>query len=218
MTASSRPPCGRTSSAGSTTSREARPPGVYKLATIAFGLLVVIVLVVFGALAALIARSAGRPASPVTALARLAPSLLPIAFGYLFAHNVEYLATNGQLLIPLIGNPVGLPGWQWLPAPFNDSYEVHVPSPAAYWYVALAAIIAAHVVAVVVAHRHLGAGTQPKARTAHPEYQWLAAMVIYTMVSLWLLAQPLAQEKIPPPATPAASAVLAASTEPGAPP
>jgi hypothetical protein len=188
--------------------------GVYKLATIAFALLVVIALVVFGALAALIAGSAGRPASPVTALARLAPSLLPIAFGYLFAHNVEYLATNGQLLIPLIGNPVGLPGWQWLPAPFNDSYEVSVPSPASYWYLALAAIIAAHVVAVVVAHRHLGGGTQPRPRTAHPEYQWMAAMVIYTMVSLWLLAQPLAQDKTPPPAAPAASAVLVASAEP----
>jgi hypothetical protein len=181
--------------------------GVYKLATLAFGLLVVIALVIFGALAALIARSAGRPAGPVAALAGLAPSLLPIAFGYLFAHNLEYLITNGQLLIPLIGNPVGLPGWQWLPAPFNDSYEVSVPlSPAAFWYLALAAIIAAHIVAVVVAHRHLGGGTQPTSR-AHPEYQWLAAMVIYTMVSLWLLAQPLAQEKTPaPPATPAASA------------
>jgi hypothetical protein len=172
----------------------------------------VIALLVFGGLAALIARSAGRPGSPVTALAGLAPSLLPIAFGYLLAHNLEYLVTNGQLLIPLFGNPVGLPGWQWLPAPFNDDYRISIPSPAAYWYLALATIIAAHVVAVVVAHRHLGGGTQPKPRAAHPEYQWLAAMVIYTMVSLWLLAQPLAQDKTtPPPARPAAGASSAAS-------
>jgi len=181
--------------------------GIYKLATLAFGLLVIIALVVFGALATLVARSADRPGSPVAALAGLAPSLLPIAFGYLLAHNLEYLVTNGQLLIPLLGNPVGLSGWQWLPAPFNDSYRFAFPlSPATYWYLALLAIIAAHVVAVVVAHRHLGGGTQPKARATHPEYQWMAAMVIYTMVSLWLLAQPLAQDPTtPPPATPASA-------------
>ena len=44
------------------------------------------------------------------ALAALLPSLLPIAFGYLLAHNLEFLVVNGQLLIPLAGNPAGLPG------------------------------------------------------------------------------------------------------------
>jgi hypothetical protein len=177
--------------------------GVYKLAALAFGLLIVIALVIFGALAALVARSAGRPVSPVAALAVLAPSLLPIAFGYLLAHNLEYLVTNGQLLIPLLGNPAGLPGWQWLPAPFDDSYRVTFPLPPGfYWYLALLAIVAAHVAAVAVAHRHLGGGPRSAPRAAHPEYQWMAAMVVYTMVSLWLLAQPLAQDKTtPPPAT-----------------
>jgi len=70
-----------------------------------------------------------------------------------------------------------------------------------------------HVVAVAVAHRHLGGGTQLTARAAHPERQWMAAMVIYTMVSLWLLAQPLTQDKTtPPPATPAAVTTSAAGS------
>ncbi|HSX42726.1 MAG TPA: hypothetical protein VLF59_01435 [Candidatus Saccharimonadales bacterium] len=131
------------------------------------------------------------------ALAGLLPSLLPIAFGYLLAHNLEYIIVNGQLLFPLIGNPAGAENWPLhLPYPFNDSYEprTHLLPSGFYWYVAVAAIIAVHVVAVLLAHRHLARSTR-KAYAGRAEYPWLAAMVAYTMFSLWLLAQPLVQER-----------------------
>jgi hypothetical protein len=162
-----------------------------------FLLLALAILVVFGLFAAAVARTGGRGGSPIVALSGLLPSLLPIAFGYLLAHNLQYLLVNGQLLIPLVGNPDGTAGGQWLPAPFDDSFEVRrsLLPPAFYWYVAVAVIIAVHVVAVFLAHRHLsesGAGT---VRARRSEYPWLVAMVAYTMLSLWLLAQPLVQEK-----------------------
>jgi hypothetical protein len=134
---------------------------------------------------------------PLASLTGLLPSVLPIAYGYLFSHYLEYLLVNGQLLIPLIGNPPGLPSWPLtLPYPFDDSYEVHakfLPS-AFYWYVSVAVIIAVHVAAVLLAHRHLSRTGADERLRLRSEYPWLVAMVGYTCLSLWLLAQPLTKE------------------------
>ena len=82
-----------------------------------------------------------------------------------------------------------------MPFPFNDNYEVHhafLPS-GFYWYVSLVVIVAVHVYAVVLAHRHLvRIGETPSLRL-RSEFPWLAAMVGYTCLSLWLLAQPLTE-------------------------
>lgn len=139
---------------------------------------------------------------PLTSLTGLLPSLLPIAFGYLIAHNLQYILVNGQLLFPLIGNPPGGEG-NWplaphMPYPFNDNYEVNytfLPS-GFYWYFSLAVIIAVHVYAVVLAHRHLVRVGRTRSLELRSEYPWLAAMVGYTCLSLWLLAQPLIKESV----------------------
>jgi hypothetical protein len=133
---------------------------------------------------------------PLSALVGLLPSLVPIAFGYLFAHNVEYLVLNGQLLLPLIGNPPGLDSWPLhLPYPFNDDYEpnIHVLPSSFYWYLSVVVIIAVHVYAVVISHRHLVRVGRDEPRVRRSEYPWLVAMVGYTCLSLWLLAQPLTE-------------------------
>ncbi len=164
----------------------------------AFVLLALLVAGVFGWFALAAGRAGGRDRDFRTALAGLLPSLLPIAFGYLLAHNLEYLLVNGQLMFPLLGNPVGLDSWPiHLPYPFNDGYEpkIHIAPSALYWYVSLTVIVVVHVIAVLLAHRHLGRrGTTERAARVS-EYPWLAAMVAYTMLSLWLLAQPLVKEK-----------------------
>jgi ABC-type sugar transport system permease subunit len=137
---------------------------------------------------------------PLASLTGLLPSLVPIAFGYLLAHNLEYILVNGQLMLPLIGNPPGGEG-NWplaphMPYPFNDSYEVHhsfLPS-GFYWYVSLVVIVAVHVYAVILAHRHLVRVGRDRRLELRSEYPWLLAMVGYTCLSLWLLAQPLTKE------------------------
>ncbi|HET6875359.1 MAG TPA: hypothetical protein VFH70_11295 [Acidimicrobiales bacterium] len=165
------------------------------LAEAAFLALVFLSWVVFGLFAHAVDR-VGRLASSVNrTVAALVPSLLPIAFGYLVAHNFDYLLVNGQLLVPLSGNPFGIAGWQWLPAPFNDSYVIHkqlVPA-SVIWYFQVALIVLVHIAAVVVAHRHLARMSRSRVQAQRSEWPWMFAMVGYTMTSLWLLAQPIAK-------------------------
>jgi hypothetical protein len=172
----------------------------------AFIALVALAWLVFG-MCALAVRAAGRSREPLlSTVANLLPSLLPISFGYLVAHNLDYLAINGQLLIPLLGNPTGKA--QWLPHPFDDTYEVNkniLPS-SFIWYFQVVLIIAVHIAAVVIAHRHLARTTATRARAQRAELPWLGAMVAYTMTSLWLLAQPIVKEGASKPAHPSKTA------------
>ena len=146
-------------------------------------------------IAAVVRRAGDLPGGRVGVAAHLLPSLVPIALGYLVAHNIEYIAINGQLLIPLAGDPLGK-GWHLLPAPFTDTYRINInllPSSIA-WYLEVALIVLVHIAAVVIAHRYLGRAAQSVARARRSEWPWMAAMVGYTMTSLWLLAQPLVSE------------------------
>lgn len=164
--------------------------------TAAFAALVGVAWALFLGFATLVRRAGRIERSRLAVLCGLLPSLLPIAFGYLVAHNAEYLVINGQLLIPLLGNPAGLSGVSLLPAPFNDSYEINanlLPS-SVVWYGQVALIVAVHIAAVVLAHRHLAHAAPTRARARRSEWPWIVAMVGYTVTSLWLLAQPLVQE------------------------
>ena len=156
--------------------------------------LVVVLTAVFAGFAVASARAGRHGTRPLASLTRLLPSLTPIAFGYLVAHNAQYFVGNVQLLFPLIGNPVGREWWPiHLPYPFNDTYEPsYTGLPAAfYWYLGVVAIVAAHVVAVVIAHRVLSRRAPDEAAARASEYPWLVAMVAYTVFSLVLIAQPL---------------------------
>jgi hypothetical protein len=170
-------------------------------------LLVVVTLVVGGVFTAFAhgaARVGGHGTRPLPALVGLLPSMVPIAYAYLLAHNAQYLLVNAQLLPELVGNPIGQDRWPWHPPyPFDGGFDPHpgfLPS-AFYWYVGLVAIVGGHVLAVVLAHRHLHArGSDPR-RADASEYRWLIAMVGYTMLSLVLIAQPLVKETSSGPAT-----------------
>jgi hypothetical protein len=165
------------------------------LETAIFAALVLVAWALFGGFAILVRRAGRLSGSTLDVLAGLLPSLLPIAFGYLVAHNAEYIVINGQLFIPLLGNPAGIDGVHLLPAPFNDSYEVNanlLPS-SVVWYFQVVLIIFVHIVAVVQAHRFLGRAGRTAAAARRSEYPWIVAMVGYTMTSLWLLAQPLVE-------------------------
>jgi hypothetical protein len=140
---------------------------------------------------------AGRRASVTRTFTGLLPSLVPIAFGYLLAHYLQYVLINGQLILPLLGAPGGESTNLHLPYPFNDSYEVHthfLPN-GFYWYLDVVVIVAVHIVAVVLAHDFLGRTEGSPALARRAEYPWIVAMIAYTSLSLWLLAQPLTEAR-----------------------
>ena len=165
--------------------------GVEALRTATFLGLVVVLYAVFTLFSVGVGRFGARSLGVSDTLSRLLPSLVPIAFGYLLAHYLQYVLTNGQLILPLLGAPGGDGTNLHLPYPFNDSYEInlHLLPNTFYWYFDVAVIVIVHIAAVVLAHRALAreGGTERQARRA--EYPWLLAMVAYTALSLWLLAQ-----------------------------
>lgn len=167
----------------------------------------------FGGFAALVRAAGHLQPRWIEVLAGLTRSLLPISFGYLIAHNADYLAINGQLLIPILGNPFGLHGVQLLPAPFNDSYEINpnlLPS-SVLWYGEVILIIVVHIAAVILAHQYLGRTARETRAARRAEWPWIVAMVGYTMTSLWLLAQPVVEESTQ---TTTSSAAARVSTQP----
>ena len=191
------------------------PDKIDSFRTLSFLVLAALVALLFGSFAVWAMRAVGQRGGFRASLAELLPSMLPIAFGYLVAHNLQYVLVNTQLLLPLIGNPTGLDSWPiTLPYPFNDDFEPHpkfLPS-AFYWYAAVLVIVVVHIVAVVIAHRHLTLRSNDDRTAARRgEYRWLVVMVAYTVLSLWLLAQPLVKEAEPKPSAlgnPAVSAVV----------
>ena len=171
--------------------------GLELLRTASLAGLVLAVLALFAAFAFASARAGGVRQKPLASLAFLLPSLVPIAYGYLVAHYLQYVLTNGQLAFPLLGNP-GFSGWPLhLPAPFNDDYlvDLELLPNKFYWYLSVAVIVAVHVVAVVLANRRLSGRAPSPSLARRSEYPWLGAMGAYTALSLTLIAQPLTEEK-----------------------
>jgi hypothetical protein len=165
----------------------------YLLRTIAFLILVLALYALFSLFALAVSRAGGGRLGVGETLSRLMPSLVPIAFGYLLAHYLQYVLINGQLILPLLGAPGGAGTNLHLPYPFNDSYEIHtkfLPN-SFYWYVDVVVIVAVHIGAVVLAHRSLARVEASEQQARRAEYPWIIAMVAYTSLSLWLLAQPL---------------------------
>lgn len=164
--------------------------------SLGFVVLVVALLVIFVLFAFAVTKAGGRPSVGET-LSGLLPSLIPIAFGYEIAHYLQYVLINGQLILPLLGAPGGGGTNLHLPYPFDDDFDPHthfLPN-GFYWYVDVIVIVVVHIIAVVLAHDFLGRteGSPHQARRA--EYPWIIAMIGYTSLSLWLLAQPLTAAK-----------------------
>jgi hypothetical protein len=116
-------------------------------------------------------------------------TLVPIAVAYHLAHYFSLLVTAGQFMIPLASDPFGF-GWN-LFGTAGYKVDLGAVSPYVFWYGAVVLIVAGHVIAVVLAHvEALRLFVSPRAAAAS-QVPMVALMVAYTMVSLWILAQPI---------------------------
>ena len=109
-----------------------------------------------------------------------APTLLPIAAGYLVAHYLTLILQGIAWLPLLLVDPVAL-------APLLDM----IPT-AAIWYWSVGAIVGGHIAAVVLAHR-LALRDQAW-RPVLAGLPLVVLMIGYTILSLWIIAQPIVIE------------------------
>lgn len=144
---------------------------------------------VYAAFGWLVARAGGGAISTGEAVRRFVFSLVPIAIGYHLAHYFSYLFIQGQRLIPLASDPFGW-GWNLLG---TAGYEVDIASVDAgtVWNLSLVAIVAGHIFAVYLAHVVALGAFGDRRLALRSQYPMLALMVGYTVLSLWIIAQPI---------------------------
>jgi hypothetical protein len=116
-------------------------------------------------------------------------SLVPIAVAYHLAHYFSLLVTAGQFIVPLASDPFGF-GWN-LFGTAGYKVDLGIVSPYVFWYGAVVLIVAGHAIAVFVAHVEALRLFADRRRALASQLPMLALMVAYTMLSLWILAQPI---------------------------
>ncbi len=116
-------------------------------------------------------------------------SLIPIALAYNVAHFFSFLAIQGQLIVKLISDPFGF-GWD-LFGTANWDVQISIVSARLVWFVGVGAIVIGHVIAVYVAHVISMRRSGSRGAALRSQYPMVALMVGYTVVSLWIVAQPI---------------------------
>jgi uncharacterized membrane protein len=155
----------------------------------------VFALVILGASAVMarLTRGDARPAS-AGELARLfVLTLLPIAFAYHLAHYLSYLLVAGQVVIPLASDPFGY-GWD-LFGTVRYRVDAGLVGARFAWYTSVVVIVLGHVVAMYLGHRLALERFATPRMARRSQYPLAALMVAYTMVSLWILAQPVVEAR-----------------------
>jgi hypothetical protein len=170
------------------------PWGFFFVRTLGLVLLTVTFLLVFVAFMEAVVYLGRRNVDMRATVTAFALTLVPIALVYNFAHNYSYVMVQSQYFIPLLNDPLGK-GWHLLPAVVDYKPSFVLAQAATVWYAQIVLIVLGHVVAVYLSHLRAGERFRSAQRALLSQYPMLLLMVMYTMTSLWILAQPITQEK-----------------------
>jgi hypothetical protein len=118
-----------------------------------------------------------------------ATTLVPIAIAYHLAHYLSFIVLAGQYLVPLASDPMGF-GWD-LFGTVHHFVRPGLIDARIVWNVSVAAIVIGHVIAVYLAHAQAVQAFADRRAALRSQYPMLALMVGYTMLSLWIIAQPI---------------------------
>lgn len=120
-------------------------------------------------------------------------SVVPISIAYHLSHYISLLAIEGQLAIRLISDPFGF-GWDL----FNTSSyktDITIINAKFVWYFSVILIVAGHIIAIFIAHmeamRIYADRTQGRYGTMISQIPMIVLMIGYTMLSLWIIGQPI---------------------------
>ena len=126
------------------------------------------------------------------AFTRLAPSILPIALGYHVGHYLPSFLVDVQYAVAAATDPLGrgddllgLGTFYVTTGFFNTQATVR-----AIWLAQAGAVVAGHVIAILLAHGLALRLYGDAARATRSQIPLAAFMVVYTFFGLWLLASP----------------------------
>lgn len=119
---------------------------------------------------------------------RYAYAVLPIALFYHLAHNSEHLLMEGQKVVALLSDPMGR-GWNlfgtagWELAPLVD-----LPT---LWIIQVLCVLVGHVYSLWIARRMVAGLFTTRGAALRSQLPMLLAMILFSLMSLWLLKQPM---------------------------
>jgi hypothetical protein len=164
--------------------------GFFFVRTLGLVLLSVTFLLVFITFMELVVFLGRRSVDLKATVSAFALTLVPIALVYNAAHNYSYVVVQSQGLIPLLNDPLQR-GWHLWPAVAGFTPSFALAQASTVWYAQVVLIVLGHVVAVYLAHLRAGERFRTAQRALLSQYPMLILMVLYTMTSLWILAQPI---------------------------
>jgi hypothetical protein len=167
--------------------------GFFFIRTLGLVLLTLTFLLVFIAFMEAVIYFGSRKVNLKATVSAFALTLVPIALVYNAAHNYSYVVVQSQGLIPLLNDPLAR-GWHLLPAAASYQPSFALAQASTVWYAQVVLIVLGHVVAVYLSHLRAGERFRTAQRALLSQYPMLLLMVMYTMTSLWILAQPITRE------------------------
>lgn len=117
--------------------------------------------------------------------------LMPIAIAYHIAHYLSFMLLAGQLIIPLVSDPFGY-GWD-LFGTAGYSMNIAIINARFVWLTSVITIVTGHMIAVYLSHVAALRVFDSPAAAMRSQYPMLVLMICYTMISLWILAQPVVE-------------------------
>ncbi len=164
--------------------------GLFLLKTVGLALLTAAFLLVFIAFMEMVIYFGSRKLDLKATVSAFALTLVPIALVYNAAHNYSYVVVQSQGLIPLLNDPLAK-GWHLLPALAGYKPSFALAQASTVWFAQIILIVVGHVIAVYLSHLKAGEKFRTAQRALLSQYPMLLLMVMYTMTSLWILAQPI---------------------------
>ncbi len=169
------------------------PFGFFVIRTLGMTLLTLTFLLVFIAFMEGVMYLGRGTADARATVSAFALTLVPIALVYNAAHYYSYLVVQSQYLVPVLNDPLGK-GWHLWPAAAAFRPSFLLAQASTVWYAQIVLIVVGHIVAVLLSHLKAGERFQTAQRALLSQYPMLLLMVMYTMTSLWILAQPITRE------------------------
>src|SRR5438132_979928 len=167
--------------------------GFFAVRTLGLILLTVAFLLIFITFVEAVIYLGQRKVDLKATVSSFALTLVPIALVYNAAHNFSYVVVSSQYLIPLLNDPLQK-GWHLWPAVASFTPNFALAQASTVWYADIVLIVLGHVIAVFLSHLRAGERFRTAQRALLSQYPMLLLMVLYTMTSLWILAQPITRE------------------------